>query len=165
MGYVAEEYKYTSASGLVSENKELVPGDDAFAVPTAVRLFCFSLHVQRSEFHTTCPPSLSPTAAAAPLFSTSLHRSASNWNAKSVNQIRNNPKTACSSARSSVVCSLSWAFSMLLCKFPPLAPERALAYFSTAFHLHHNCAQFCAMCNIAVAPCSSTCAATTACAG
>jgi hypothetical protein len=27
MGYVAEEYKYTSASGLVSENKELVPGD------------------------------------------------------------------------------------------------------------------------------------------
>jgi len=25
MGYVAEEYKYTSASGLVSENKELVP--------------------------------------------------------------------------------------------------------------------------------------------
>ena len=29
MGYVAEEYKYTSASGLVSENKELVPGDKA----------------------------------------------------------------------------------------------------------------------------------------
>ena len=27
MGYIAEEYKYTSASGLVSENKELVPGD------------------------------------------------------------------------------------------------------------------------------------------
>ncbi len=27
MGYVMEEYKYTSASGLVSENKELVPGN------------------------------------------------------------------------------------------------------------------------------------------
>jgi hypothetical protein len=25
MGYIAEEYKYTSASGIVSENKELVP--------------------------------------------------------------------------------------------------------------------------------------------
>jgi hypothetical protein len=29
MGYTAEEYKYTSASGLVSENKELVPGNKA----------------------------------------------------------------------------------------------------------------------------------------
>lgn len=62
MGYVMEEYKYTSASGLVSENKELVPGDWP---RVARRKFALSLLLQRSEFRTTSPPFLSPTAAAA----------------------------------------------------------------------------------------------------
>jgi hypothetical protein len=45
MGYVAEEYKYTSASGLVSENKELVPGTAPFVLqPQSSSKFVFSSH-------------------------------------------------------------------------------------------------------------------------
>jgi hypothetical protein len=65
MGYVAEEYKYTSASGLVSENKELVPGDHP--VVSGQYASPLTLFFQKSEFHTTFLLFPSPTAAAAPL--------------------------------------------------------------------------------------------------